>query len=245
MTFENRSDFSSELQKLANKISKNPRLEITSFALGDPLPENSLAEVEERLGANLPDSVRRLYRSLSHATLRWRFRPDLDEQTRITVADEFANAVSRHNLYTTAGSVEILPLEDMLFEEEYNLPSLEFDEEEDGEDFDFCSQKYPTREFERMLRPFDLIDGFFAMALVVQPSNDEWKMMLLNDHWSSYEESRVTYLDDYLAYTAATWGLVNARAEIFGESRGDRRPALRYDPELAASRVPPTLTSPT
>ncbi|MFC9625697.1 hypothetical protein ACFTXM_38975 [Streptomyces sp. NPDC056930] len=242
-----KSEFRVELQGLADRIREDPRLELTSFEIGSPLPEESLTEVEERLGADLPTSLRRLYRSLSHAKLLWRFRPDLDEQTRITVAEEFAKAVSRHNLYTTAGSIQILPLEDMLFDEEYALPSLELDEDEDEdeEQFDFDGHSYPEIEFERMLRPFDLVDGFYAMAFVVQPSNEEWKMMLLNDYWASYEESRVTYLDDYLEYVIATWGLVNARAELFGEYRGDRRAPLRFDPELAAARVPSVLSSST
>ncbi|MEU1785517.1 hypothetical protein ABZ553_06445 [Streptomyces sparsogenes] len=220
-------------------------MELTSFDVGAPLPEAALAEVEERLGADLPDSLRRLYRSLSHTTLRWRFRPDLDEQTRVVVAEEFAKAVSRHNLYTTAGVIQILPLEKMLFDEEYALPRLELDEEEEEEQFEFDGHSYPESEFERMLRPFDLVDGFHAMAFVVQPSNEDWKMMLLNDYWASYEDSRVTYLDDYLEYIIATWGLVNARAELFGEYRGDRRPVLRFDPALAAARVPSILSSAT
>ncbi|MER5985766.1 hypothetical protein [Streptomyces sp. NPDC001787] len=233
-------EFQTELQVLASRIQEDPRLELTSFDIGAPLPEESITEVEEALGTGIPESVRRLYRSMAHATLCWRFRPTLDELTRIRVAEDFSEAVSRHNLYTTAGSIRIIPLEEMLFDEEYAVPSIEPDAGKDPKYFVFDGETYTENKFEQMLRPFDLVDDFFAMAFVVQPGEKEWKMMLLDDHGASYHGSRLTHLDDYLKYIIATWGLVNARPELFGRGRGNHTP-LGFDPALAAARVPSVL----
>ncbi|MEE1735805.1 hypothetical protein PUR49_04660 [Streptomyces sp. BE147] len=231
-----------ELQVLASRIQEDPRLELTSFDIGAPLPETSIAEVEEILRTGIPESVRRLYRSMAHATLCWRFRPDLDELTRIRVTEDFAEAVSRNNLYTAAGSIRIISLEEMLLDEEYVVPSIEPDAEKDSKLFVFDGEAYAENKFEQMLHPFDLVDDFFAMAFVVQPGKKEWKMMLLDDHWASYQGSRLTRLEDYLKYTIATWGLVNARPELFGRGRGNHTP-LGFDRALAAARVPSVLLS--
>ena len=229
-------DFRAELNGLAGKIERNPLLELLAFEVGAPVTEESITDAEARFGAPLPAPLRRLYRSLGSATLRWRFKPDLDEQTRGRLTEEFAEAVTRHNLSAEAGAIGIVPLEDMLFNEEYTPLQIE----SEGE-FDFDGTVYSDNEFCGMLRHFDTINDFFAMSFVVQPGRADWKMMFLGHYWIEYDHSRVTYLEDYLRYVIATWGLVNARDELFSEHRGDRREPLRYDSGVAAARIPAIL----
>jgi hypothetical protein len=230
-------DFRAELDALAAKVLRNPLLELLEFRTGSPLPKESIDVAEQRFGAPLPASLRQLYGSVDGATLRWRFRPDLDERTRGRVNEEFATAVTRHDIFNVAGAVDILSLEHMLFDEEYRLPQSEPDEGE----FEFDEVVYSNNKFCGMLRLFDVVDDYFAMAFVPQPGRSDWQMIWLSDHWIEYDFSRVTYLEDYLRYVVATWGLVNARDELFGEYRGDRRKPLRYDPGIGAARVPAIL----
>ena len=128
----------------------------------------------------------------------------------------------------------------MLFHED--CTPIQLDDAGSEADFDFEGTVYTDREFCRMLRHFDTVDDFFAMSFVIRPGHKDWKMMLLNGHWAVYEDSRVTYLDDYLRYVIATWGLVNARDELFTEAFRPRPEPLRYDPGVAAAHVPAILS---
>ncbi|MGW6536156.1 hypothetical protein ACWGBV_04810 [Streptomyces sp. NPDC055051] len=216
-------------------------MEVTECEIGEPLPVSELDALEGRLGFRIPRSVRTLYGLLGSATFRWRFSPSLDEKTKGLIAEEFATAVSRGNLYSTAAAIELLPLEEVLFGEDNKVEYL--DGAEGGDDLVFCGSSYSEEEFTAMLRPFDWVNDFFAMAFVVRPEDSEWKMILLQDYGVDYESSRTVLLEEYLRFVISTLGLVNARAELFGEYRGYRSEALRYAPDIAVARVPPMLRS--
>ncbi|MFF3334453.1 hypothetical protein ACFYWX_33720 [Streptomyces sp. NPDC002888] len=231
------SEFRSSLEGLARTIEAHPSLDLLAFELQAPAPAALINDVEARLGSSLPTPLRQLYGLLNGASLSWRFKPDLDSQNRSLLMEECADSATRNSLFGKAGGIEVLPIEDMLFDEEYSLPQSEPDEGE----FDFDGTVYSSNTFCGMLRPFDAVSDFFAMAFVVQPGKQDWKMMLLGDYWIEYDYSRVTYLDDYLSFTIATWGLVGARVGIFSDYRGDRKEPLRYNPELAKTHLPSIL----
>jgi hypothetical protein len=107
--------------------------------------------------------------------------------------------------------------------------------------FDFDGALYSDNEFCAMLQPFDIIDDFFCMAFVALPGAPDWKLMLLGDYWIEYDGSRVVWLEDYLQFVLATWGLRRARAALFESYRGDRQPPLPYNEHLATSLLPPVL----
>ncbi|MGW8882399.1 hypothetical protein, partial [Streptomyces mirabilis] len=102
---------------------------------------------------------------------------------------------------------------------------------------------YSSNEFCKILRPFDAIDDTFAMAFVVQQGVKDWKMLFLSDYWIEYDCSRITYLDDYLKYVISTWGLVNARDEIFSDPCGDLAEPVRFQASIAEAAIPSILKS--
>ncbi|MDL4773859.1 SMI1/KNR4 family protein [Actinomadura xylanilytica] len=232
MTF----DFRAELDVLARRIEQNPMLELFSFEVCAPVSEEAVKDAEARFGAPLPAPLRRLYRTLGSATLQWCFRSSLDEQNRQQISEKPPNTIAEHGLFD--GSIGIASLENVLFNPEYTPLQLEYESE-----FIFDGTVYGDNEFCRMVRHFDTVDDCYAMSFIVQPDRTDWKMMLLGDYWIEYDYSRVAYLEDYLRYVIATWGLVDAREELFSEYRGDLREPLRFDPDLAAARVPTILSA--
>lgn len=231
------TDFRAGLAELAERVRRNPMLELLAYEVGEPVDEAQINNARERLGADLPEAVRRFYSSVGSAVLRWRFRPDLDERTLGRVRQAFDNTVSRSAVFEVAGAIEIVSLESLLFDEELRLPPTELEDET----FDFDGKDYPVDEFADMLRPFDVVSDFFAMAFVVRPG--DWPLMWLSDYWVEFDSSRIVPLDDYLRYVLDTWGLINVRAELFSQYRGDREPPMRYDPELVASTLRPFLAT--
>lgn len=227
-------DFRAELVALAEEIRRDPLVELFEFEVGDPVPEEAVEAAEARFGMPLPEPLRRLYRSLGSARLSWCFRSGLDERRRRRIAERDPYMISDSGLFD--GSVRIVPLEDMLFDEEFTMPQLDWDEGAEPET-EFDGDVYADNEFNRMVRHFDAVDGYYAMSFVVQPDRADWKMMFLGDHWIESDHSRVTYLEDYLRYVVATRGLVSARTALFAECRGDRREPLRYDPAVAATAL--------
>lgn len=233
-------DLRGELDVLADKIRRHPMLELQAYQLGAPTPAAELDQVEQRLGTALPQEIRWLYGLFSTVTLRWRFRPDLDEQSRGRVIEEFTDRMDRHNLYHQAGAVEFVSLEDMLFHEDYGQPDIP----EDGE-IEFGGRVYPAEEFSRMVRVFDRVSDFSAMGFVVRPGETAWPMLWLSDHWIDYHYSRMIHLEDYLRFVFAIWAREGEREELFsGYGRPDVPEPMRFDPAAAAGVLPSILTSP-
>ncbi|WP_405606920.1 hypothetical protein [Streptomyces sp. NBC_01508] len=224
-------DFRAELKELAEKIRRDPLLELFEFEMGDPVPEETIKAAEARFGTPLPTPLRQLYQSLGSVNLYWCLKSRLDERTRQRITKRHTNMISDSGLFD--GAIRIVALEDMLFDEDFTMPQLEWKEGEEPE-FDFAGTVYTDNEFSRMVRHFDAVDNYYAMSFIVQPDLVDWKMMFLGGHWIDADYSRVTYLEDYLRYVIATRGSVHARRELFAEYRGDRREPLRYDPAVAA-----------
>jgi hypothetical protein len=227
-------DFRTELAALAEDIRRDPVAELFEFEIGAPVSEEAFEAAEARFGMPLPVPLRRLYRSLGSARLSWCFTSNLDERSRRRIAERDPYTISDIGLFD--GSVRIVPLEKMLFDEDFAMPQLDWDEGEEPET-EFAGDVYADNEFNRMVRHFDAVDGYYAMSFIAQPDCADWKMMFLGDHWIESDHSRVTYLDDYLRYVVATRGLVSARLALFSEYRGDRREPLRYDPAVAATAL--------
>ncbi|MFA1550784.1 SMI1/KNR4 family protein [Actinomadura chokoriensis] len=222
--------------RVGSKIEQHPSLELFSFEVGPALSEKEIEEAEASFGTRLPAPLRQLYRTLGSATLQWCFTAGLDAQRRRLISEHHPDLIPDHSLFD--GSIGIASLEDMLFNDEFTPPQVE-----SGETVDFAGVDDDTDELSRMVRHFDAMDDWFAMSFIVQPERADRKMMLFGDHWIEHDHSRVTYLENYLRYVIATWGLVEARRGLFEEYRGDPLEPLRYSPEIAAAHIPTTLTA--
>jgi hypothetical protein len=219
-------DFRAQLEMLARRIQQDPRLELLSLNIGDPLEPDRIDEIQRQFGAPIPDSVRALYGSLNGATLRWRF----------TLTGEDTEPASYYEFCGENGIINILSLENMLLNDDYSLPQSGFEDA-----FDFDGAVYPDDQFCQMLRPFDILGEVHSMAFVTVPESVTWKLILLGDYWIEYDHSRTIHLDDYLRYIIATWGLAQSREELLSEYRGDQKEPLKYTRETAASATPPML----
>jgi hypothetical protein len=223
---------------LATSIRSHPLLELLDYNVHPPVTDDVIAEAEARLHLTVPVAVRSLYETFDGMSLQWRFKPDVPPETQTRIKEELHPLTETpETAFTVAGNVHILPLQDLLLNEEYALPQTT---ENEGE-FDFDGKRYSDTEFARMLRPFDEIDEYFCMAFVVQPERDNWKLLLLSDYWIEYDHSRTTWVDDYLEFVIATWGLRMARDRIFSKYRGDRESPLSFDGSLISGLVPPML----
>jgi hypothetical protein len=228
-----------ELGGLAERVKAHPMLELLEYQVQPPVSDKVVREVEKKLGFAVPDPVKSFYRQADGAKLSWRFKPRLSKPKKDQARAEFKELAAPPDIvFKLAGNINLLPLRDSLLDEEYALPTSD---EVEGE-FDFEGKVYSDNEFCRMLRPFDFIDDYYCMAFVTQPRVKNWKLMLLGDYWIEYDHSRVTWLEDYLKFVVATWGIRRAREKIFSEYRGDQQPPLTFDESLAAGVVPALLT---
>ncbi len=231
------TQFIDDLGRLAETIRAHPWLELLDHTVRPP-DAAAIARVESHLGMKLPASIRGFYQQLNGASLQWRFRSDLPDAVKEQVRSEFqALAPAPDSLFQIAGNIQLLAVEDAFINEEYALPQ----NEEVVGTFDFDGKTYSDNEFSRMLRPFDVFEEFFCMAIVVQPGVADWKLMLLSDYWIEYDHSRVTWLDGYLEFLIATWGIRMARVKTFSKYRGDLEPPVQFDANAAASLVPALL----
>jgi hypothetical protein len=233
MTF----NFRAELDSLATLIAQHPLTEVLAYEVGEPASPILIREVESKFGKEIPKSVVDLYGLLNGATLRWRFRSDLEEFQRNRIMEEFGSGTA---VFATAGAIELVPLEDALLHEDYTLLQME----EQSDDIVFDNTTYTDNEFSGLLRIFDAVSDDTAMAFVTQPDTADWKLMWLQNSWAEYDASRVTWLNDYLRIVIATWGLFTARDSLFLEWRGYEDEPVTFDEGWAAALLPNVLSIP-
>lgn len=227
-----------QFDELAEKVRRHPMLQLLVYEVAAPASEDVIAAAQASLGVPLPNPIAALYRIANGLKLTWRVRPDVSASERGAILSEFRQfQMQPEHVFEIAGNVHLVSITDALTNPDFALPNADATETT----FDFMGNSYPDHEFSRMLRVFDFIDDFSGMAFVVQPGLADWKLMLLTDNWIEYDSSRVTWLKDYLAFTASTWGLRLARTALFSKYRGDREPPLAYDPELARHLLPRLL----
>lgn len=225
-------------RKVAAEVEANPALEVVTFKVREPAGAEELRAAEELLGAKLAAPLRRFYGEEANGLLlHWRIREDLDdeEMERVRRQSSDYDFEPPEDPDIPFAKVHLLGLLESLKKKRWPQITTHVPEAE----FEFRGQTYKSREFGKRLRPFDIFSTYECMAFLVEEGVGDPEVMLLSDYYAEWNETRITDFASYMEMLLATRGITEARKEVFGEYRGDRKPPLRTGPDYwTPGRIP-------
>jgi len=214
-------------QQLAEEIASHPLLEVVEFKVNAPASEAGFNQVEHKLGAPLAEAIRTFYRETDGLVLHWKLKSGTTYEALKEISSQYDDywIESVEDGYLPFARINILPLEETFFAANWE-EIIYFDWMNDADLFEFAGRSYNQLDFGKMLRPFDEFSVSHCMAFLVEEGLGNPKVLLLQDHYVSWESSRLTNFESYLEFLLVTRGIVEARAEIYGEYEGHTQPSL-------------------
>ncbi len=183
---------------------------------GDPISSETIKEIEAKVGA-LDAGIRDFYAQANGLGLVWvladaHVRGSLKEDGRPSMRE-------LEDLPPSAGVIALIPLEEV-----FGLTEAPF--------FDYA-------EFMPASSPhwgFDFPGNFYTPAFVRE--GDALTVKVGDDHGAAWDGKAVSF-EQYLEGVLATWGLVNARADVFIHGKGRARPMTLAQALAEAQRNEP------
>jgi hypothetical protein len=222
---------------MVEEVKSHPWLEVVEFTVNPPATADVFRQVEEKLGATLAAPLREFYGEANGLKLHWKIKGALSaaELEEVDASSPDYSIEFSENEDIPFAKIDLIPLEESLVTRRWE----ELDEADDEEHYEFQGRSYTYREFGERLRPFDLFSTYYCMAFVTEEGRGDPPAMLLGDYYVVWSNSRLTDFNSYLEMLLATRGIVEARNTVYGEYRGDLKPALKTGAEFwTRERVP-------
>lgn len=225
---------------VAAEVEAHPYLKLYKFTVNRPATAQAFAEVEKKLKAPLAKPLRDFYAEADGLELRWGLKKGLSEDDLDKISDKYDDYTppedeepgERENPFAR---VNLLPVADAVVRRKW--PVLAGGD--DDATFEFQRQTYNRKEFGRRLRPFDVYSTYDCMAFLLEEGVGDPKVMHLSGHYVEWDGSRITDFQSYMEMVIATRGIVEARADVYGEYRGDlKKPLVTGADYWTARRVP-------
>jgi hypothetical protein len=211
-------------RQLAEEIQSHPLLEVVEFKVNSPASESSFNQVEQKLAAPLAEAIRTFYRETDGLKLHWKLKSSTTYEELEEISSQYDDywIESVEDGYLPFAKINLLPLEETFFTANWGDIIFSVTDEL----FGFAGITYSTKNFAKMLRPFDEFSVSHCMAFLVEEGVGDPKVLLLQDHYATWESSRLTNFESYLEFLLITRGIFQARLDIYGEYSGHTQPPL-------------------
>lgn len=192
--------------------------------IGPPLDPALIDTIEMTSGVYVPDKIKQFYLLANGINISWKLKPGLKEAELQKIYEK--EEEPGYDYKRPLGSLRLLPLEKVLINS-WKPPKAS---DPGGNDkFSFAGKDYTYASFGAMLKPFDLFhvnNDLQCMAFIADPAGTQWKVMMLDDYYADWHQSKITDFETYLKAMCKTWFTVPSRKKLFGKYRGDKEDAV-------------------
>ena len=212
------------------RLRQHPYITIDQWSIEPPATLEIIDTFEMISGIGLPGDVKDFYLAANGITCIWRIRQDLDTGILEKIKEEGEQA--GYDYAKPLGALRILPVQDMLMDKYWKPPVQE--DSAGNTAFSFGDQEYTRAAFAKKIKPFDLYhieNDAECMAFIIQstPVESRFDVMMLDDYFADWQNSRTTDFDTYIRAMCSTHFTIPSRKRLFGKYRGDKEPVLTYD----------------
>jgi hypothetical protein len=235
------AQYRKRFEAMVERLRAHPDIVLLNLFIADPVSKTTLASVEKKLSVPLDPAIAAFYQQCDGLSLRWisKRHPDYDpEDMRFS-----SKRMSWENVVATDGAEDgcicILPFEQALVKASWK-EQLYFEDDSDEEQEEFGQKSYSRATFNRALRPFDYFSFYNMMGFALLPDAKQLPVIMGDDHGACWTDSRITDFASYMETVLATYGSVEARRRIYGETFGHRKKPLTHSREEWEQK-PPSL----
>ncbi|MCW5851048.1 MAG: hypothetical protein KIT87_13315 [Anaerolineae bacterium] len=233
------ADYKARLEKMIQDLGKYSWVEIVEHQLNPAASDKDLKRVEDLLGAPLAKPIRDFYSQVNGLKFRWRIKLDVSEDK----AKELRKISQDYQIEIAESDsdpmvmINFIPITESMIKRDWH----ELIDPQQGETVEFAGDKYSYEEFRPRLKPFDLFSLYSCAAFLIEQGNGDPKVLILDNHYYEWDNTRITDFDTYLEAVLTTYGLVEARERIFSAARGDLKPPLILTPDKIRQKYGPKL----
>lgn len=202
-------NYKQRFKQLVEELQLHPEVQVLSFCTYPPVPEDTIIQLENKIGATLPSSLRSFYLETNGLHLRWIFKSNEDfDSHKHTYNDQIQDCMypSQHYL-PEDGVVSILPIEKMLDTNWSNELGFE-------EDLILEGKKYPLVELDKRVKLFDVFNHENAMAFLIT-DDQEFLVLMASEELTCLSESLVTDIDSYFEFILANKAVLSRRKAFY------------------------------
>ncbi len=228
-----------DLKKTIEEIRSHSFITIDNVVFQPPIEPERIAVIEELAEINIPENIKQFYLAANGLTCIWRIKEGLDEAALEKIRE--AEEEPGYDYTKPLGAIRLMSLQDTLVGNYWQPPAANDAGAKNA--FPFGEEEYTYASFGKMLKPFDrfYVDNEVqCMAYVIQPGATEFKVMMLDDYYADWQNSRVSDFETYIKLMCATRFTIPSRQRIYGKYRGDKEPLLTFE-ELDKEEIVPAL----
>lgn len=213
-------DYFLRFMEIVDELKSLPQIEVISFSVFPPVSADKVSFVEEMIRASLDDSIKEFYKQSNGLQLKWihKKNPQYDPQKHVFLNQSFDILNPWEDYWPEDGCVNILPLEEVFFRQEWGDIIWSYDDKDIQ--IKFNDRDYDLFELMRSIRPFDVFSKDSCMAFHLKQGEGNPKALLAQDHYIDIESSRLTDFNSYLEFILIKRGLINARRDFYNEYNG-------------------------
>lgn len=204
--------------KLEKIIKEHPLFEVENFIINEKVDAASLIAFKEQYGMDAPPELTNLYQEMNGFTLTYKLKNDSDE-----VLQAFMQASSFRPDRTPIGAINFLKFEKAFLSDTWKGILYETNSLSDSDELWFNGQSYTYDGLGKKIKPFDTYSDATCAALLLTDQTP-FDVILLQDHYADWKNSRRISFESYFKFILLTGGLIQARSHYLSEIDGDEEP---------------------
>jgi hypothetical protein len=211
--------FLENLEMIVGEITNSTDFEVLYFKVNKPAPNSVIDLTREKFFSGNDNSLLEFYRICNGLQLIWSLKGD----TNVNI--NFFPLLFLHRAVKFQGVINLLPVE-IAFNSEQWKDTVWFEDDSERVLY-FIDGEWANNVIKKKLIPVDYFSVDMSMA--VYPAANKNFILLLKDYHIDYDNSYLTFWEDYLDFIIRTKGEVKKRYKAFNKLSGFKNPPLNYN----------------
>jgi len=204
-------------------VREHPLFTVTDYKINPSVNKDSILSFKNKYGFDISPLLAKLYSEMNGFSLKYELKDSTEGTFRAFNKDK---AYTAEEPPSKIGSIDFPSFEDVFLKDSWEKILYNTGAASDNKEFDFNGEKFTYNSFGEKLKPFDTYSDESCAAFVLTDKN-RFDVILLEDNYVAWNDSRIMDFETYFKFILLTGGLIQARDIYFTELRGDKKPKFK------------------
>jgi hypothetical protein len=203
-------------------IKAHPLIDINELVINQPATPELIDTFEMIVNIRLPEKIKAFYLFANGVKCKWSIKQNLspDILDRIKIEGEQQD----YDYSGPLGSVNILPIQDMIMDKYWKTPYQQAPEADD--EIEFNKQGYKLGVFAKKLKVFDAYhldkdEECIALFISDPVSMENFSLLLLDNYMADWRHSNIIDFETYILSICKAGFTIPSRKRLFAKKSGD------------------------
>jgi hypothetical protein len=205
------------ISKLEKLITKHPLFDVIEFNINSGVDKSALLKFKNQYGFDVHPQIAKFYFQVNGFLLTYKLKDDSDD-----ILDHFMQDARYTPGRDPIGSINFQSFEDVFLKDNWKGILYDTNSLSDTDELTFNGQSYTYNDLGKKIKPFDVYSEETCAAILLTEKN-RFDVILLEDHYADWSNSRIIGFEDYFRLILLTGGLIQARRLYLSEIGGDEK----------------------